>query len=314
MTALPASPELALLLRCLAGDDSADDSDELATACRAVVDWDLLLSLAQRHAVVPLLDQRLSRLAPGAIPADVASSLRTAAQAGALESLRLSGSLVAAQRALSDAGVDALPFKGPTLAALVYGSLSLRQYQDLDILVHRDKVEASRGALMTIGFAPVLAYNEDQRDSLKLSGHHEQLVNAAENTTIELHWSLNNRSLTHDAFESRWWENRQTVSIGGVPMATLGAEQLLLYLCMHGGKHSWARLSWLCDLQRAMQRFPGADWALIWAMAKENGECAHGAHRACAPRPVARWQCSDKSGCMPSVTSIRKRSDLRRWS
>jgi hypothetical protein len=271
VTKLPSSPELALLLRCLACDDSRDEHDALALLCRAVANWDILLELAQRHAVVPLVDQRLSRFPPGTVPPDVVNSLRTASQAGAVGSLQLSGSLVAAQRVLAAAGVDAMPFKGPTLATLLYASLSLRQYQDLDILVHPGSVESSRQALMAIGYLPVLEYSEDQRDSVKLSGHHEQFVNAADETTIELHWTLNNRSLTHDSFEHQWWENRQTVSIGGAAMRTLGPEQLILYLCMHGGKHSWARLSWLCDFQRALRKFPDADWNRIWALAAENG-------------------------------------------
>jgi hypothetical protein len=56
-----------------------------------------------------------------------------------------------------------------------------------------------------------------------------------------------------------------------VEMRTLGVEQMLLYLCMHGGKHSWARLSWLCDFQRALRAFPNAYWSRVWALARENG-------------------------------------------
>jgi hypothetical protein len=96
-------------------------------------------------------------------------------------------------------------------------------------------------------------------------------VHAATGATIELHWSLNNRSLTHDSFEHHWWDNRQSVAIGGADMHTLGVEQMLLYLCMHGGKHSWARLSWLCDFQRALRAFPNAYWSRVWALARENG-------------------------------------------
>jgi hypothetical protein len=46
---------------------------------------------------------------------------------------------------------------------------------------------------------------------------------------------------------------------------------MLLYLCMHGGKHSWGRLSWLCDFQRALRAYPNAYWSRVWALARENG-------------------------------------------
>ncbi len=176
-----------------------------------------------------------------------------------------------AVNAMTAFGADPMPFKGPTLAVLAYGSLSLRQYEDLDILVRRQEVERARKALLSLGYEPVNPYSDNQRASLRLAGHHEQLVNPATGATIELHWSLNNRSLTHDSFEHHWWENRQHVAIGGVDMRTLGVEQMLLYLCMHGGKHSWGRLSWLCDFQRALRAYPNAYWSRVWALARENG-------------------------------------------
>jgi len=188
-----------------------------------------------------------------------------------MRSLQLSGELVDAVHAMTAFGADPMPFKGPTLAVLAYGSLSLRQYEDLDILVRKQEVERARKALLSLGYSPVNAYNESQRASIRMSGHHEQFVNPATRSTIELHWSLNNRSLSRDSFEHHWWENRQSVSIGGVEMRTLGVEQMLLYLCMHGGKHSWGRLGWLCDFHRALRAYPSAYWSRVWALARENG-------------------------------------------
>lgn len=265
------SPEIALLLRCATSDEVREAREEARARARAVSDWQLFLRLATRHAVVPLLDRELARTAADIVPPDIMTTLRAGAQQGAMRSLQLTGELVAAMRALVDSGVDAMPFKGPTLAAIVYGNLSLRQFEDLDILVPRRELERARNALLAVGYAPVLPLSEDQRASIVMSGHHEQLAHAATGTTVELHWSLNNRALTHDSFEHHWWEDRQPVSIGGVMMRTLGPERLLLYLCMHGGKHSWRRLSWLCDLQRALHAFPNADWKVVWRLAEEDG-------------------------------------------
>ncbi len=261
-------PAIALLSRCGAGAANAN-AEEIRRLARDVTDWQRFFELAARHAVVPLADQALAVAAPNIVPAPIAVQLRAASQQGAMISLHLSGELVEAMRALADAGIDAMPFKGPTLAALVYGNLSSRQYQDLDVLVHRADVERTRTALLALGYTPANDYNEDQRDTLMRSSHHEQFLRGA--TTLELHWSLNNRTLTHDTFERRWWENRQSVTIGGATMQTLGAERLLLYLCMHGGKHSWARLGWLFDLQFALRVYPEADWDLIWRLARDNG-------------------------------------------
>jgi Uncharacterised nucleotidyltransferase len=265
------SPELELLLHAAASDGSPAARHRTRELAQAVVSWPLLLERAAQHAVVPLMEQELGRNAADLIAPETASRLRAAAQEGATRSLRLTGDLVAVQRALASAGVSAIPFKGPTLAALVYGNLSLRQFEDLDILVRDRELSRARDALFAGGFSPVLQLSDHQRASIVLSGHHEQLRHAESGTTVELHWSLNNRALTHDAFEHHWWEELQPVSIGGVTMHTLGPERLLLYLCMHGGKHSWARLSWLCDLHRALRTYPSADWDAVWRLANENG-------------------------------------------
>ena len=279
------SPEIALLLRCGRSDESRQ-KDATRTLVSAVTNWPRVFELASRHAIIPLVDRTLSSTAGDLAPTDVSTRFREATQEGALNSLHLSGELVEAMRAFSEGGIDAIPFKGPTLAVLAYGNLSLRQYQDLDVLVHRADVERARTTLQRLGYAPVIAYNSDQRASLMLTGHHEQLARG--NTTLELHWSLNNRTLTHDAFEEHWWEARQSVDIGGMTMCTLGAERLLLYLCMHGGKHSWARLGWLYDLQFALRSYPSADWATIWSPRTREWRGAHGRDRARARGCAAR--------------------------
>ncbi|MDB4910379.1 MAG: hypothetical protein JWO39_1202 [Gemmatimonadetes bacterium] len=264
-------PELSLLLQCAADDDTVAGAESTRRLASEVDDWQKFIELASRHALIPLVAQELALAAPDVVPPAIVADLRARSQQGVMRSLQLSGELVAAVHSLGAFGADPMPFKGPTLAVLVYGSLSLRQYEDLDILVRREEVDRARKALLSLGYSPVSAFNASQRASIRLSGHHEQLVNAATGATIELHWSLNNRSLTHDSFEHHWWDNRQSVAIGGVDMRTLGVEQLLLYLCMHGGKHSWGRLSWLCDFQRALRAYPNAYWSRVWALARENG-------------------------------------------
>ncbi|MEO6210345.1 MAG: nucleotidyltransferase family protein [Gemmatimonadaceae bacterium] len=259
-----------MLLRSVVGDATPKSISEIATLASAPIDWEQLYRLASRHAVIPLLDQHLGRTLVGAMPANFREKLRSAAELWAVRSLFLSAQLVSIVRDLERANIDALPFKGPALAALVYGNLALRQYQDLDILVHRTDLEGARAALLVLGFKPAVPYSESQRSSIELTGHHELLLDEA-GTTVELHWSLNHRTLTQDFFESRWWEDRQTIAIGGESVRTLGPERLILYLCMHGGKHSWARLSWVADLQRALRAFPGVDWQLVTDLALDNG-------------------------------------------
>jgi putative nucleotidyltransferase-like protein len=262
--------DVLFLLDCLARPERLDDIGNSACVHRGIESWNRLFLISSRHAIVPLIERRLARSASVIVPSDVQELFRASSQQGALRSLRLSGDLVTVMRAFANANVAAAPFKGPTLATLLYGDLSLRQFEDLDILVHRADADRARAVLVALGYTAVVPLSDDQRGSLRRSGHHEQMA-LPSGTLVELHWSLNNRAFTRDSFEHYWWENQTHLSIGGMSMPTLGVEQLLLYLCLHGGKHSWARLSWLCDLQRALQTYPGADWGLVWRLAREAG-------------------------------------------
>ena len=188
-----------------------------------------------------------------------------------MRALRLASELVAIVRELERSGVEALPVKGPSLAVLVYGDLSLRAYEDLDLLVHPQDFDRAASALTALGYRFRDALSEHQRKTLTTTEYHVGFEHPDGGSVVELHWLLNHKTLAHRDLEQWWWLHRQSICLGGATMQTLAPEQLLLYLCMHGGKHSWARLSWLCDLRQALKCFPNADWVRIWRAAEENG-------------------------------------------
>ena len=40
----------------------------------------------------------------------------------------------------------------------------------------------------------------------------------------------------------------------------MSAEDLLVVLCMHGSKHSWERLAWICDIAEMVRANPALRW------------------------------------------------------
>jgi hypothetical protein len=46
---------------------------------------------------------------------------------------------------------------------------------------------------------------------------------------------------------------------------------LLIYLCAHGSKHCWERLSWICDIAELMREERAIDWALVMRKARAMG-------------------------------------------
>jgi len=265
------SPEIALLLRCVAADANGPSPEEFTRCAAAVADWAKVFDIAAKHTITSLVCRALCRFPPGVVPRDILDQFRVAAAEIAVRALRLTSDLVAIVHELEIGDVEALPVKGPTLAALVYGDLSLRAYEDLDLLVHPWDLDRATSALTALGYRFRDALSEHQRETLTTTGYHVGFEHPDSGTVVELHWLLNHKTLAHRDLERRWWLHTQSICLGGATMHTLAPEHLLLYLCMHGGKHSWARLSWLCDLRQTLKCFPNADWSSIWRAAEENG-------------------------------------------
>ena len=65
------------------------------------------------------------------------------------------------------------------------------------------------------------------------------------------------------------WEDLEPVTVGGTTIRSLSMENLLWLLCVHGTKHKWARLSWVCDVAELVRTQPDLDWEKVAALGKE---------------------------------------------
>jgi hypothetical protein len=52
---------------------------------------------------------------------------------------------------------------------------------------------------------------------------------------------------------------------------TLAPRDLIQFLCLHGIKHMWCRLSWLVDLAWFIHRHPDFDWKVFLDEASQHG-------------------------------------------
>ncbi|MBA3831443.1 MAG: nucleotidyltransferase family protein [Chthoniobacterales bacterium] len=263
-------PEIALVLRCAAvGGDGAIALDPASFA--SVEDWPAVFGYAAKHAIAALVAKALDRAPQTVVPSGIRDQFHEMARQSAMRGLQLAAELLAVLKEFESASVKAIPIKGPTFAMLLYGDLSLRAYEDLDILVHERDLERAVAALQMIGYRFRDALSSSQRQTLAANAYHVGFVHDHDGTNLELHWLLNHRTLAHPELEARWWKHSQSLTLGGMVVRTLAPDEILLYLCMHGGKHSWARLNWLCDLRQALRSYPDADWRAIWRAADRNG-------------------------------------------
>lgn len=231
-----------------------------------------VLSVADDHAVTPALHGWL-----GSGGVDVPEPLRrvVAEAAGdiARSNLLRAGELVALSSALEEVGVPLIALKGPVLAQQGYGSLALRQFLDLDLLVRWDDLARVYDVLLPRGYTleePV----EHLVDAAREGGRPRPIALAMRRAdgrvALDLHTVLSHRlGFTLDV--EGLWERRVSVGLGGRMVSAPSPLDLLHYLCVHGTQHGWARLGWVVDVAQMIRRHPDADWTQLLQRATRLG-------------------------------------------
>lgn len=260
----PIAPEAALLIACGAACSAGSGGDRIAGLINNPIDWSSLLRMAAGHGMSAMASYALAPYAP-VIPAAVIAQLRQRHLAIAARNLYLANELLAVVDLLAAGGVATLAFKGPTLAAIAYREPGLREYSDLDILVQPGTAAEARRVLIAHGYRPECA--DARAVASRIFRCYEEPFTAADGVAmLDLHWRvLPDYAGFPDCDEL--WARARTVDLRGRTVCTLGTEDLLLFLCVHGAKHGWPLLGWICDLAGIIDRSQAIDWDALIARA-----------------------------------------------
>ena len=162
-----------------------------------------------------------------------------------------------------------MTFKGIVLAAYAYGDLLLRPGGDLDIAIRSRDVARASDILKRRGYHLKTSIREDGAPAI--DGCYEfAFQRPTDGKVLELRWRFDlvwkryRRDLGIDWVQ----QNRQTVSVAGSDVPTICPETLLLLLCLHGSKHAWSRLIWVCDVARLLDSCPDLNWQMTIAESK----------------------------------------------
>jgi len=269
-----------------------------------VSDWDSLLSLAEQHRVLPMLFLRLEEMG-SAVPEPVRERLHAEYRRNVFHCLANAAELIDILHALGEAAIPAMPFKGVVLAASVYGDLTRRPAGDLDLLIHRRDLLRATEVLLKRGYellTPVLADG-----SPAASDYYEyHFERKSDGMVAELRWRLEliQPSFKHDLGMDWVWPLRRTAKLAGADVPDLSPGIALLVLCMHGSKHIWSRLLWICDVAQLLAAHPGLNWNEVQRNAGRSGLwralalgvlLAHRVAGAEIPSPVLRRFESDRA-------------------
>ncbi len=254
-------PEDELLLLCARVSRHSEEADRISALLQqGEIDWEYLFTMAGEHRMMPLLYWHLGATASAAVPKTVLGRLRDYFHYNNLRNLSLTGELLKLLRVFDAHGVPTVPYKGPTLAALAYGNLALREFNDLDILVHEQDIPRARRLLVSMGYRQEDRLARAQEAAFLKSQREYVFVCDGSGSVVELHWAIMPRIYSFPLDPERLWERLEQTSLGGSTVPTFSPEDLLLILCVHGSKHFWHRLAWICDVAELIRVHKTIDW------------------------------------------------------
>jgi hypothetical protein len=252
------SAEAALVLCCATTAATPARTARASELAARVGNWDGVVELARRHAVLPLVYRYLNLECQAAVPQAALAKLRTRWQLTILYNRHLTAELVRLMALLKAASIPAVAFKGPVLAALAYGSTELRQFADLDILVRQTDLPRV-AAILT---AERYVSPHTRREGLATSYFQENedaFIGPDGMGAVDVHWKITPRSFRFAPDEEAWWRRAQAVDLGAGTVSAIAPEDLLLYLCVHAAKHGWVKLGTVCDVAETLRARPRTD-------------------------------------------------------
>jgi len=208
------STEVNLLLRCTRTEIDSETAEDIDTLLREDVDWSKITRLALRNGVVPLLYKSLISTSPETVPQDVLVQLKEHYLFNLQSNLYLTNELLEIYKNFSEKEIQIIPYKGPVLTQSIYGNLGLRQFSDLDIIVHKNDIKKAKEVLLSQGYKltwPEIKLTDKQEASHIQAKYNYQFTREDDGVTVELHWNITPEYLSFPQNPECWMRHRPYV-------------------------------------------------------------------------------------------------------
>jgi Uncharacterised nucleotidyltransferase len=265
-------PEEEFLLRCARACVGTASVERVVEPLRQVADWEYVFQLASRHGLAPLISRLLNQIDASELPRPLLAQLLRASRDRAARSLELTAGLFRLLDLFDLNRIPAVAFKGPVLASSLYGNVGLREFCDLDVLIRREDALRAKEVLLAHGYRTDLP-TTSAREAAYLRARHELHFTPEDGDFgIEIHQAFVAPYHCFPFDYDSLWFRLQRARVCGREIPTLAPEDLLLVLCVHGTKHMWSRLGWLCDIARLLVvSGPQLDWCCVLQRAQALG-------------------------------------------
>lgn len=266
-------PEHELLFCCARTYIDIKTTERIQTLVQTEIDWSYLIRTASEHGIMPLLYWSLSQTCAEAIPETALTQLKESFCTNVAHNLAWTSELLQILDLLTEHNIPAVPFKGPALAVLGYGNLALRQFSDLDLLIHKQDAIKLKNLLLVHGYQQVSGPPLTPAQELMYlrAACEYRFLSPDGKVALEPHWSFAKTKYGISLDFEPLWHRLTEMSLAGTQVSTFSPEDSLLIVCINGTKDQWSSLKNICDVAAIIYRHPQFNWHLLIEQAEVIG-------------------------------------------
>lgn len=205
------------------------------------VDLSKFKRLVSHHRIWPCVYRNINDYFPDLLTEPALSFLKEKYQRNLRQTQRTFETCGKLLRRFKELQVDVKVLKGMPLAFKLYGDISKRHSNDLDLIIPDTELNQAHAILTSFGFqcTEFEALTKAQK-SIYFEAHKDIAYYDEAGTFIELHVRLS-------AFPTKL-SNHYVQSFFNNPSISQHQEAELIYLCLHGSHTLFHRLKWLVDI------------------------------------------------------------------
>ena len=263
------SPELQILLCCAKVETPENRKIQLLELIPQISNWETVVNLANHHGLIPLAHLRMKESVWAYLPKDACQALEIRHRANATHSLSLTSELLRVMQLLQGQNIFALPYKGPVLATQLYGDVAMRQYGDIDVVIHKEDWSKVDTLLKSDGWKIDFNLTPAQEKYFQEGYNVHTYFSSRRDVALEIHWAFAQPLSSFSLVLQSVHTSLKMLEISGSKLPVPIPEELLFILCFHGTKHKWERLGWLTDVAYLLTIYPTLDWQRVYLLAEK---------------------------------------------
>ncbi len=267
------SAELRVLLLCARAVMEPWRSPAFYAALAECSDAGLLCETAIQQGMLGHLHSMVSKWQASGQPAAPGGSgllqrLTELQRIASQRSLRQTAQLLRLIDQLREVGVDAMPYKGPVWAQCLYGDVTLRTWEDLDLIARHEQLPLLREVLLKNGFVDANPFNARVLERRQRGWG--EIAFATENSGLylDVHWNVTVGFSPGSLPADRLLDRSGSTCLLGRPVVSPSTIDTLIIACVNGTKDRWNSIEGLLGLGVQVLALPAARWADALSVAR----------------------------------------------